>query len=156
MLGFQAAFKLAEMAVRQKRFLRSPECQTWGENRKSPSLMLYQHLSIRSEPRECVFFSTIAFGLKYIDKYLDTKLNWGKNLKQVLYCAVIKTLSDLERDWIISCQFAMFTFTCTHQIREGGRCKKKTTMYNIQNFFHFNFQERPRQGFSFDKCKETT
>ena len=40
--------------------------------------------------------------------------------------------------------------------KKKKRKKENENKNNIQNFFHFNYHERPQQGFLFDKCKKTT
>lgn len=70
---------------KKKRFLKSPECQTWGKNRKF-HLWCCISTFLLDQNQNNVALSMIEFRVKHIGKYLDIKLNyWGRNLQQSLY-----------------------------------------------------------------------
>ena len=66
---------------KKKRLLKDQKCQTWGENRQFPSRSYISLFLPNQNQRNVGFFSMIEFGIKYIGKYMDTKLNLGCNLK---------------------------------------------------------------------------
>lgn len=116
--------------------------------------MLYQHASIRSELRENVLFSMTEFRIKYIDKYVDTKLNWGRNPKQVLYCVVIKTLSALEGIKLYrgNLKISLHMHTPNKGIgEEDEKEKKKKTIHRIS--FISIFKKGLSRGFHLINAK---
>lgn len=100
-----------------------------------------------------VALSLIKFSVTHIGKYLDIKLNyWGRNLQQRLYNVLLLSHCQILK----GVKLYHGNLKCLPLHAHTKEKKKKKRKKNIQNSFHFNFREKPQQGFSFDKCKKTT